>query len=95
MTLEVFVGQVIVLEEYAQPAPCSFGGVQPDVGNLLLVKAFFASIRDVRFSPIRFALGQGEEPDQRAITVREITDRGEAFYTDGLEIGLYIYRNAV
>ena len=60
--LDFFVGQV------ARPAPYFIGGVQPDVGNLPLLKTLFTGIRDVRFHPIRIAQGQGEEPDLRPIS---------------------------
>ena len=40
--------------------------VRVGVGNLSMLRALFASTRDVRFNPIRFALGQAEEPDLRA-----------------------------
>jgi len=48
-----------------------FCGVQPDIGNLALLRTLYASIRDVRFNPIRFAQGQAEEPDLRVCSLRQ------------------------
>jgi hypothetical protein len=94
--------KIACLGQVAQPTPCFFSGVQPDIGSLPLLRplfasfpkhylaercktvpynspppchdglaqrappllrAIYASFRDVRFNPFRFVQVQEEEPD--------------------------------